>query len=100
MSETAMRETKIDRVAGLALARVMAGCSPDVAWVDTLRELYSAEAFANQVRHSCPKWAFSILCHECMIHGVRPGCCPAAEGLRSSAYTLTALDLLRADPSL
>jgi hypothetical protein len=96
----AMAETKYERITSRARRRVMAGTDPGSAWQETLQELYRDEALTNQVKHSCPKWAFCILCHRGHVRGVRRGCCPAAEESSSAAYTLTAFELLRADPSL
>jgi hypothetical protein len=95
-----MKEGKFDRIIARALSRVREGSSPDVAWIATLRELYPAERVASQERHTCPKWAFCILCHRGHVCGVRPGCCPTAEGSASADFALAALDRLDSDPSL
>jgi hypothetical protein len=55
---------------------------------------------ASQIKHSCPKWAFSILCHEGHVEGVQPGGCPAAVGKRSAEFALDALERIRQQPSL
>src|SRR5437764_11166814 len=95
-----MAEAKFVEITSRALRRVEAGADPEAAWLETLRALYSQEALQNQVKHSCPKWAFCILCHCGHIRGVRPGCCSAAESSSSAAYTLRTVDLLLAEPSL
>jgi hypothetical protein len=95
-----MAEAKFDRITARALRRVRDGSSPEAAWVATLRELYVADKVASQEKHSCPKWAFCILCHRGEVRGVPSGCCPDAEGSSSAAFTLAALERLAADPSL
>jgi hypothetical protein len=95
-----MGEAKFEQITSSALRRVRAGGAPEDAWVETLRELYAPEGLESQVKHSCPKWAFCILCHAGHVRGVSPGRCPASEGSSSAAYTLRALSLLLADPSL
>jgi hypothetical protein len=95
-----MAESKFERITSLALDRVVAGAAPEAAWLATLSELYPEEVLASQVKHSCPKWAFCILCHRGFVKGVRSGCCPAAEASSSAAYTLKAFELMVADQSL
>lgn len=95
-----MAEGKFEDITSCALRRVIAGSSPEDGWVETLRERYSAAMLVSQVKHSCPKWAFCVLCHVGHVRGVRPGGSPASESRSSAAYTLKALDLLLADPSL
>src|SRR5438132_11674916 len=95
-----MGQAKFAGITSRALRRVAAGACPEDAWLETLKELYAAEMLASQVKHSCPKWAFCILCHGGHVKGVRRGCCPAAEGSSSAAYTLRAFDMLLSDPSL
>jgi hypothetical protein len=95
-----MAEAKFEGITSQALGRVVLGADPEAAWLETLRERYSKEKLSSQVKHSCPKWAFCILCHRGHIRGVRSGCCPAAEKSGSAVYTLRALDLLLSDPSL
>jgi hypothetical protein len=84
----------------IRLQLVREGLSPESAWIATLRELYAAEKVASQEKHTCPKWAFCILCHRGHVRGVRPGCCPAAEDSSSAAFTLVALECFLADPWL
>ena len=95
-----MDEAKSERLTLRALQKVQAGDTPADAWLETLKEHYPVEMLANQVKHSCPKWAFCILCHYGHVRGVKSGCCPKAEESSSAAYTLKALDVLRSDPSL
>jgi hypothetical protein len=92
--------TKIDQITSEALRRASEGVPPDAAWVQALEALYAPEKLANQVKHSCPKWAFSILCHEGHVVRVQPGTCPAAVGKRSAAFTLDAVEWVRRDPAL
>ena len=95
-----MLVAKFNEITSRALGRVAAGADPDVAWLETLRERYSEKMLPNQVKHSCPKWAFCILCHRGHVRGARSGCCPAAEKSRSASYPLRALEQLLVDPSL
>ncbi len=95
-----MNESKIDHVTSEARQRAMAGVAPDLAWRQALETVYPPEMLANQVKHSCPKWAFSILCHEGHVIGVQSGSCPAAVGKRSAEFALDALEQLRHQPSL
>ena len=93
-------ETQVGRVALRAYEIAVAGLDPLEAWRTTLRETYAGDQLKNQVRHSCPKWAFSILCHEGQLMGVERGCCPQASNSSSGEYTLSALKQLRGNPSL
>ncbi|HEY1188719.1 MAG TPA: hypothetical protein VGE74_13780 [Gemmata sp.] len=95
-----MAEAKFDRITARALRRVRGGSPPEAAWVAALRELYAADKVAAQEKHTCPKWAFGILCHRGHVRGVQAGCCPSAESSSSAAFALAALDRLLADPSL
>jgi hypothetical protein len=95
-----MPETKIEQVTALAWEHAKAGAPPDRAWLEALAGLYPPEKLASQVQHTCPKWAFSILCHEGLVAGVKRGSCPDAVGRRSAAITLRALERLRHQPSL
>jgi hypothetical protein len=92
--------TKIARVTSEALLRASEGVPPDTAWVQALEALYPPEKLTSQVKHTCPKWAFSALCHEGHVAEVQPGSCPAAVGTRSAAFVLEALERVRATPSL
>ena len=78
----------------------LTGLGPEEAWEATLRERYSAAKLKNQLRHTCPKWAFAALCHDGAVRGIASGGCPAAEQSRSAAFTLEALRHLRTAPSL
>jgi hypothetical protein len=95
-----MAEAKFDRITAQATQRVRDGAAPNDAWVATLRELYAPEKVASQEKHTCPKWAFCILCNRGEVRHVQPGSCPAAESSSSAAYTLAALERLLADSSL
>lgn len=95
-----MPESKLEQVAASAWERAKAGTAPDEAWLEALASIYPTEKLANQVKHSCPKWAFSILCHEGLVVGVRRGSCPSALGRRSAEITMRALERLQHQPSL
>jgi hypothetical protein len=95
-----MPETKIEQVTASAWERVKAGAKPDEAWLEALAGVYPPEMLPNQIKHSCPKWAFSILCHEGWVAGVRRGSCPDAVGRRSAAITMRALEQLQHHASL
>ena len=95
-----MGEAKFEAITSRVLTRVRAGSGSEEAWLGGLGELYPVGALANQVRHSCPKWAFCVHCHRGYVRGVAAGCCPEAEGSSSAAYALRAVDLLRANPAL
>lgn len=90
----------MEQVAGGAWERAKAGTRPDEAWLEALASVYPPERLANQVKHSCPKWAFSILCHEGWVAGVRRGSCPSALGLRSAEITMRALERVQHQASL
>lgn len=90
-----MPETKIEQVTANAWERAKAGTAPDEAWLQALADVYPPRMLPNQIKHSCPKWAFSILCHEGWVAGVRRGTCPKAVGLRSAAITMRALERLQ-----
>jgi hypothetical protein len=92
--------TKISHVTAEALRQAFAGVAPDVAWRQALKSIYPPQMLASQIKHSCPKWAFSSLCHQGHVEGIQPGGCPAAAGKRSAAFTLNALERIRRDPSL
>lgn len=93
-------ESKIGFVTTGALRRVLAGERPDMAWVNTLKEIYPPMKHASQGKHTCPKWAFSIFCHKGYVKGAEAGSCPASERSSSALYALKARDLLIADPQL
>jgi hypothetical protein len=95
-----MPEIQLELVTASAWERAQAGTTPDEAWLKALASAYPPERLASQVKHSCPKWAFSILCHEGWVVGVRRGSCPSALGRRSAEFTLRALDRLQHQPSL
>lgn len=96
-----MAEAKFDRIVARALRRVRGSVGlPERVWDAVLGDLYAPKKLANQVRHTCPKWAFCILCHRGHVRGVPSGCSPAAEDSNSAAFTLAALERLLADPSL
>ncbi|MFL5386976.1 MAG: DUF6979 family protein [Longimicrobiaceae bacterium] len=99
-ASTAMSGTKIEQVTATAWERAKTGSKPDEAWLEALAAVYPPEMLLNQIKHSCPKWAFSILCHEGWVAGVRRGSCPAAVGLRSAAITMRALERLQHHTSL
>ena len=95
-----MGKGKFDGLTSRALRRVRAGHTPEDAWSEALKEVYPAASLEAQLKHSCPKWAFCILCNRGYIRGIGAGCCEAAEGSSSAAYTLQAFDLLVTHPSL
>jgi hypothetical protein len=94
------REVKVEQVTSIAHRFAQQGVRPDLAWVEGLREVYSPDKVKSQLQHTCPKWAFSILCHRGFVADVAGGGCPAAEGKRSADFVLTAKKLLSSDPSL
>lgn len=83
-----------------ALRLVRAGSKPHFAWLEMLAETYPPEKLRGQVKHSCPKWAFSSLCHSGAIRGVAAGCCPESEGKKSARLVLNVLYELRMTPTL
>lgn len=95
-----IQETQIARITSAALNRVMTGEMPDTAWINALKESYPPEKLGAQLKHTCPKWAFRILCHKGYVKGATGGSCPRAEGRSSAAYTLKARDLLIGERSL
>jgi hypothetical protein len=94
------REVKIEHVTSIAYRLARQGGRPDLAWVEGIREVYPSDKVESQLQHTCPKWAFSILCHRGLVDHVAGGCCPAAEGKRSADFVLTARELLLSEPSL
>jgi hypothetical protein len=94
------REGKIERVTLSALHHTRHGVRPDLAWVEGIREVYSADRTKSQLQHTCPKWAFSILCHRGLVAGVAAASCPAAEGKRSADFVLSAREMLLSDQTL
>lgn len=95
-----MPDSKLEQVIANAWERAQAGTAPDAAWLEALASVYPPEKLASQVKHSCPKWAFSILCHEGLVVGVGRGSCPSALGRRSAEITMRALERLQHHPSL
>lgn len=95
-----MTKARYERIVSHALRLVKAGARPNNAWLKALREIYPPRMLKNQEKHSCPKWAFSILCHNGYVNGVASDCCPESEGMSSASYTLKALSELTASPSL
>jgi hypothetical protein len=95
-----MPDSKLEQVTANAWERAKAGTAPDEGWLKALASVYPPEKLANQVKHSCPKWAFSILCHEGLVAGVRRGSCPNALGRRSAEITMRALERLQHHSSL
>ena len=93
-------QTSLEMKVFRALSLVRAGSKPHSAWLDMLEEIYPPEKLKGQAKHSCPKWAFSSLCHSGSIKGVAAGCCPESEGKNSARLTLDALSQLRTTPSL
>jgi len=94
------REVKVEQVTSIAYRFARQGVRPDLAWVEGHHEVYPADKVESQVQHTCPKWAFSILCQRGLVADVAGGGCPAAEGKRSAEFVLTALKLLLSEPSL
>jgi hypothetical protein len=95
-----MAETQYEKFTARALRLIRAGGRPNDAWLTTLSEIYPGDKLRSQEKHSCPKWAFSILCHSGHIKGVTLGCCPESEDKSSGSYILDALIHLLANPSL
>jgi hypothetical protein len=93
-------KTKIQQITSIAYALAKAGMRPDLAWTDGLREVYPSDKVKSQLQHTCPKWAFSALCHRGLVAGVAGGSCPAAERMRSAGFVLKAKELLLLEPSL
>ena len=93
-------ETKIGQIALRAYELATAGSPPLDAWLGSLRESYRGVQLENQVQHSCPKWAFSILCQEGHLNGIESGGCPEASQSSSARYAIEGLGLLQGDPSL
>lgn len=98
--QTMEAKTKIERITEIAYTRAKAGMRPDLAWADSIRALYPPDKVKSQLQHSCPKWAFSILCHRGLVTGVAGGSCPAAEGMRSASFVLQARASLLSEPAL
>lgn len=98
--QMAARETKIERVTLSALHHARHGVRPDLAWVEGIREVYPTDRTRSQLQHTCPKWAFSILCHRGHVAGVAAASCPAAEGKRSAHFVLSAKEMLLSDQML
>jgi hypothetical protein len=104
--ETSIKKHKSQRVSlarkvDRAYSFAKAGIRPEEAWQKALEELYpQGEGLKNQEIHTCPKWAFCILCHKGELKEVKRGECPQAEGQPSAVYALETLKLLKADPSL
>lgn len=94
------REVKVEQVTSIAHRFAREGARPDLAWIEGIHEVYPADKVESQLQHTCPKWAFSILCHRGLVANVPGGGCHAAEGKRSADYVLTALKLLLSEPSL
>lgn len=95
-----MAESKYEQIVSHALGLVKAGVRPNDAWLKALKKIYPPRMLKNQEKHSCPKWAFSILCHSGYVHGITSGCCPESEGMSSASYTLKAVSELTVNPSL
>lgn len=94
------REEKIRHVTSIAYRVGREGIRPDLAWIEAIRETYPPDKVKSQLGHTCPKWAFSILCHRGFVVGMAGGSCPAAEGKRSANFVLMARELLLSEPSL
>jgi hypothetical protein len=62
--------------------------------------VYPPDKVESQLKHTCQKWAFGILCHRGFVANVARGNCPAAEGKRSADFVLMARELLLSEPSL
>src|SRR5207249_3380756 len=93
---TKLEDTKVGSIAVRALHWARTGSSPDEAWLKALEEVYpDPDKLKNQIKHTCPKFAFGILCHRGHVNQVPPGGCPESEkkGV-SGALTLKALELL------
>ncbi len=74
------------------------GMSAQDAWLASLAERYTGpNQLRNAIKHTCPRGAFLGLCQAGLLPGIVAGQCT---GSVSSAYALTAVELLRADPSL
>ncbi len=93
-------DKKIAEITALAYSRVGAGIEPENAWNQTLKELYTPEKLAPQMKHTCPNWAFAAFCHTGNLKQVRNGCSPASEKSSSAVFALKGLECLIANPSL
>ncbi len=67
---------------------------------EAFRRSYAGRQLETQTRHSCPKWAFSILCHEGHLKAIESGGCPKAETSSSAAYAIRGLRQLLKEPWL
>lgn len=95
-----MVETPIERVTREAWANAASGMRPDTAWKKALEVVYPEGKLRAQLQHTCPKWAFSMMCQTGNVRDVPAGSCPEAESMRSAAFAVAALDLLRKSPDL
>jgi hypothetical protein len=50
--------------------------------------------------HTCPKWAFTGLCHDGEVKGVRGGSAPESLNRESARYAREVLESLREEPTL
>ena len=94
------REVKVEQVTSIAYRLARQGMRPDLAWIEGIYEVYPVDKVGSQLQHTCPKWAFSILCQRGLVADVASGGCPAAQGKLSADVVLTALKLLLSEPSL
>ena len=92
--------TKIGRIAVEAYKRATAGQAPPEAWREALSAVYSDRQLENQLKHTCPKWAFSGLCQEGELRGIAAGSSPPATDRQSAKFAREALNVLRREPEL
>lgn len=95
-----MEKTPIERTTREAWVRAAAGVRPDTAWKQALEAVYPATMLRAQLQHTCPKWAFSILCHRGNVSKVAAGCCVDAEGMRSATFAEAAFNMLKQNRGL
>lgn len=92
--------TKVERIVLDAHSRAAAGAAPQEAWTAALGAEYSGRQLQNQLRHTCPKWAFSGLCQDGELVGVAAGSAPMAVERESARYAREVLTVLRREPAL
>lgn len=92
--------TKVARTALDAYELAAGGTHPPDAWVQVLKQVYAGRQLENQLKHTCPKWAFSGLCNAGVLVGVSAGSCEEAATRSSARFVLRALELVSADHAL
>ena len=75
------------------------GVSPPDAWRAAIEEQYpDPTKRKNALKHTCPKGAFLGLCQKGIVRGIRAG--NYTDSVKSSGLALSAVERLKADPSL